>query len=840
MKTIVITGIGDTRNNGCWAMAASAITSIKEASPVPVKFIILNRKNAVDTRRLAFPDVEFVPRPWSLVTTPRVRLLWILFCAGFLSLQALFFPLIKHKFVFPRFWRTVREADLVIDLSGDSISSDYNWIANLTVILPLLLARMIGKPYYLCAQSIGPFGKSRIDRLTISTLKAAALITAREERTVQMLSGYGISDNVHRTQDLAFLLSPVSTTETKPLLTSEDINLSVTWVGMSVSSLISSYAFRQLPAAEREGAYLAAMADFCDSIVETYNLNVLFVPHVVIPGGSDDRRVTTLVRDRMRNKKQSRIIHGDYTGAQLKSLIGICKLFVGSRMHATIAALSQGIPTLTLVYNHKTLGINGDLLGQHDYLIDLREIHQSDFLPSLQRTFQKLVDCSESVREQLNKNLPSIREGARVNACMAVDYLECAGPLLKMSDSQFCTGCGTCVGACPQGCLVMRETLQGTLRPGLRRNCCNCRLCDKVCPALGFDLDQAISEKFVTQPRETVLAYTGHAVDRDIRYNGASGGMVTAVASALLQRGEVDAVLVVRADPENPFQQQSFWATNPADLQRTQGSRYLPAAVNDGFASLPASAQRLAVVGLPCHLWGIHLLEKNGLLAELQIVWRLGLFCGRTPSLHAADALLSGIDATRRDVLRLDFRGDGWPGIGRIHTSQKELRIPLSEMWGHIGTPFFTPLHCFVCPDFFAELSDLSFGDAWLPECRNDNQGTSLVIARNARADALLASLLNDRLISINAVSMESVQTAFAGNIRRKAGSTKKREIIGCMPPVIRHDSNKPPTSTSQRFERLLTRSAQSRSLRRTFYAFPPGRTMRLLKKIASRLNSLK
>lgn len=393
----------------------------------------------------------------------------------------------------------------------------------------------------------------------------------------------------------------------------------------------------------------------------------------------------------------------------------------------------------------------------------------------------------------------------------------------------------------------MRETSQGTLRPGLRRKCSNCRLCDKVCPALGFDLDQAIGEKFATQSRETALGclsavYTGNAVDANIRYMGASGGMVTAVASALLQRGEVDAVLVVEADSKNPFKQQSYWATSPADLQRAQGSRYLPASVNEAFAAVPELAQRLAVVGLPCHLWGIYLLEKSGLLTNRKIVWHLGLFCGRTPSLHAADALLSGINATRKDVQSLDFRGEGWPGVGRIKTCQKKLRIPLSEMWGHIGTPFFTPLHCFICPDFFADLSDLSFGDAWLRECRTDNQGTSLVLARNERADKLLASLNDDRVIAINAVSAESVQTAFSGNIRRKVGNAKKREIIGDSPPVVRRDeiSNKPPSSASLRFEHLLARSAQSRSMRRTLYAFPPGRVMRLFKKIASRLNNLK
>ena len=43
-------------------------------------------------------------------------------------------------------------------------------------------------------------------------------------------------------------------------------------------------------------------------------------------------------------------------------------------MHATLAALSQAIPTLTFAHNHKTLDINGAVLGQRDFLIDTRKV----------------------------------------------------------------------------------------------------------------------------------------------------------------------------------------------------------------------------------------------------------------------------------------------------------------------------------------------------------------------------------------------------------------------------------------------------------------------------------
>ena len=45
---------------------------------------------------------------------------------------------------------------------------------------------------------------------------------------------------------------------------------------------------------------------------------------------------------------------------------------------------------------------------------------------------------------------------------------------------------------------------------------------------------------------------------------------------------------------------------------------------------------------------------------------------------------------------------------------------------------------CDYCDDVFAELADITFMDAWLPEYSNDSAGTSIVISRSAMAEKLL------------------------------------------------------------------------------------------------------
>lgn len=841
MKTIVVTGIGDTRNNGCWGMVASAIANIREASPVPVKFIILNRKNAIDRQRLSFEEVEFVSRPWSLVSISGVRLLWLFLCATLLVIQGCLYRVMPNKIIFRDYWRAIDRADLILDLSGDSISSDYGWVANLTVVLPLLIARLIGKPFYLCAQSIGPFGKKWIDHLTIDLLKSAQLITVREGLTMEILSAFGIINNVRRTQDLTFVLPLSGTEECQCLADLEGIDLSREWVGVSVSSIIARYAFHDLTSAACEEAYIDAMATFCDELHERYGFSILFVPHVVIPGQSNDRRITVMVQKKMRYKETSWVIKGDYTGAQLKSLIGLCRFFVGSRMHATIAALSQGIPTLTLVYNHKTIGINGDVLGMHNYLIDVRRTTSKVFGKTLMLCFAQLVENADFLRSTLLSILPRICEEARANAWFAVDFLDVAGPLQEMQNPWHCSGCGTCAAVCPEKALVMGETPEGTLRPGLRRKCKKCRLCDGVCPSLGFNLCSAVRERFPNARFDDELGVciacrTGYARDKDVRFNGSSGGLATAVGMHLLASNRVDAVLVVSADIENPFVQRGFWAVNEEELREAQGSRYLPAAVNDAYAKIPAEAKRLAVIGLPCHLWGLHLLEKSGFLGERSVDWRLGLFCGRTPSLHAIDTLLTGLNTNRGETTAIFFRGEGWPGTSRIHTTKKVFRMPLSEMWGFIGSPFFNTPHCFSCPDFFSLLSDLSFGDAWLHECRGDKEGTNLVLARTERGASLLDEMTHEKLITSHDVSFLRVREAFRANILRKQRySVIKEKVTGEAFPVkygIPHGGSIR-VYLSYRYEWFLAKLGMLPKFRRTLPRYPPTRIMRILKRIS-------
>ncbi len=59
---------------------------------------------------------------------------------------------------------------------------------------------------------------------------------------------------------------------------------------------------------------------------------------------------------------------------ELKWVIGQTKAFAGCRMHSTIAALSMGVPTVSVSYSAKSFGLTREFFDHTDYLVPAGQI----------------------------------------------------------------------------------------------------------------------------------------------------------------------------------------------------------------------------------------------------------------------------------------------------------------------------------------------------------------------------------------------------------------------------------------------------------------------------------
>jgi colanic acid/amylovoran biosynthesis protein len=323
--------------------------------------------------------------------------------------------------------RRVRDSDLVIDLSGDMLTEDYGPHVAYSHYIPILRALILGRPYFLCAQSIGPFRLTR--PLARLILNRAAAITPRDRITYDYLKKIGVTnDRIVETADLAFLLAPAGESRAAEILTAEDIALDHRpLIGISVSHLIEKHYRMRNPGASGQD-FAAFMKVVIERAAATHNAQVLFIAHVTGPSRSkDDRVMARKVREALDPDVSAWIVSGDYRPDELKALIARCSVFCGARMHANIAALSACVPTVAISYSHKTPGIMS-ACGLGDFVAPVESMSVDSLGALLARAFSQ----REALCVLLKARIADVRANAMKNVA-AFAELAAPGPVHRIT-----------------------------------------------------------------------------------------------------------------------------------------------------------------------------------------------------------------------------------------------------------------------------------------------------------------------------------------------------------------------------------------------------------------------
>ncbi len=349
-----------------------------------------------------------------------------------------------------------------------------------------------------------------------------------------------------------------------------------------------------------------------------------------------------------------------------------------------------------------------------------------------------------------------------------------------------CTGCGTCVGLCPEEAVGMTiDYSKGIYIPRLDEERCNqCGVCLAVCPGHTVDFKQLNSGIFGYDTADILLGnyancYTGYATDSKIRYDSASGGLVTLLLIFALEEGMIDGALVTRMSEDNPLEPEPFIARTREEIISAAKSKYCPVPANIALSEIIKEEGRFAVVGLPCHIQGVRKAEMANKKLKEKIVLHLGLFCNHAPSFLATEYILRNMKVKKQQVKKLDYRGEGWPGIMKIGLENRELSISLSDYWESGFGSFFYPRRCLFCIDALSELADISFGDAWLREFRDEKLGQSMVISRTGVGQQILERAVRQGAIEL--AEMDPTEIKQSQGIllrRRKAGANAHMSFL--------------------------------------------------------------
>jgi len=331
-----------------------------------------------------------------------------------------------------------------------------------------------------------------------------------------------------------------------------------------------------------------------------------------------------------------------------------------------------------------------------------------------------------------------------------------------------CTGCGTCVGMCPQEAIEMfKDNSKGIYVPYISMEKCSlCGVCFKVCPGHFVDF----KNERTCLMGETPSYYLGHAIDHNVRYNSSSGGIVTALLLHALEKGIIDGVLVTKMSKDNPLEPESFIARTKEDIISASKSKYCPVPANIVLKEILKEEGKFAVVGLPCHIHGIRKAERFDKRLKDKIILHLSLFCGHNDTFLQTDFFLQKKGVKKQNVAKIDYRGDGWPGMitvllknGSIKKTHFSEYIGLHSLW------FFAIRRCKFCFDMTGELSDISSGDAWLPSVMNqDTIGTSIVISRTRMSARIIQEAIREKKLSLKNIELSKVEQSISTITRKR------------------------------------------------------------------------
>jgi len=273
--------------------------------------------------------------------------------------------------------------------------------------------------------------------------------------------------------------------------------------------------------------------------------------------------------------------------------------------------------------------------------------------------------------------------------------------------------------------------------------------------------------------------YAGHVCEGEFRKQGSSGGMGTWVLNELLAKGLVDYVVHVKSETaEEDLNNIPFKYQISESLEETQQggkSRYFPIELSEVLRVIRDQPGRYVVVGLPCFIKSIRLLQaQDSILAE-RIHYCVGLVCGHLKSAHYAESLAWQMGIPPRELRGIDFRiKDPSQPANRYSIYARGLSgeavVPTRQLFGaDWGAGAFKYKACDFCDDVFAETADVVLGDAWLPEYVDDSDGTNVVVTRNANIQQIIVDAMSDGRLDFKELGVEkAIQSQDAGLRHRK------------------------------------------------------------------------
>jgi coenzyme F420 hydrogenase subunit beta len=341
-----------------------------------------------------------------------------------------------------------------------------------------------------------------------------------------------------------------------------------------------------------------------------------------------------------------------------------------------------------------------------------------------------------------------------------------------------CTSCGMCDGVCPTEAIGMEMNEYAQFVPKfIQENCIYCKKCILCCP--GIDITGSAED--IGEFKEI---YLGHANQKTYRSRGASGGVITALSAWMLEKGIIEKSISLNSK-KSPIVPEIVINTSAKEVAECSGSKYVSTPICSEIKEFDSKS---SITVLPCQSIAMKKMRKTQ-------GYIFGVFCSGAQTKDLVEYVSQKEDIKLEDIKDINYRVGDWPGNILIHTSKKDITIPYRRSYytAAANSGYFTIQGCALCPDYFNENADISFGDPWgISHGADMALGKTLMIVRTQKGTELLQKAQEEGIITLEKVTKQEVLSGHRKSIyfKKKTLYIRVKKIKDMGLPLPRHKEN--------------------------------------------------
>ncbi len=409
-----------TGNRGVSALGVSLVTMLREATGgADVGMLVGNRLSSPFRVTIAGKPVEVPVVNYRL--SPKAlgpdHLTWIMFAAMLFRV----FPirrLRRYIMDWTPWISACVHAPFVGDIrGGDSFSDIYGLRRYLEGCLPVIAVLWTRGHIALLPQTYGPY-KSVLSRwLARYIIRRASVVVSRDIESIALIHELcGDSTPVRFCPDVAFALEAV-----RPMRPAIDPPLPLERrgcvIGLNVNGLVYNGGYTRSGMFNLRLDYRTLLLEMIQALMTSSEHRLLLVPHTfgARDGVESDPTASQKLMDEVPLKLRDRIhlVTDEYDQNHIKGVIGLCDFFVGSRMHACIAALSQGIPTIGIAYSKKFEGVFKSV-GADECVVDARSASNAEAMETILALYGERHRLRQNLQGRIAATQARLRETIQI------------------------------------------------------------------------------------------------------------------------------------------------------------------------------------------------------------------------------------------------------------------------------------------------------------------------------------------------------------------------------------------------------------------------------------------